>query len=137
MNVFYVYIFETTSKDGKKRFYTGYTKDLLRRGKEHRNGKGAKFFRGKKRPELKYFETVNSYLLFGFSVKSNTEFKNFILCDLADKRTVADTLNTTEYITGGTGSYDPEYDKQRMWFLVPNNFEFSNYVVKISGKNNE
>ena len=87
--------------------------------------------------ELKYFETVNSYLLFGFSVRSNTEFKNFILCDLADKRTVADTLNTTEYITGGTGSYDPEYDKQRMWFLVPNNFEFSNYVVKISGKNNE
>ena len=60
MSIFFVYIFETISKDGKKSFYTGYTKDLLRRGKEHRTGKGAKFFRGKKPPELKYFETYTS-----------------------------------------------------------------------------
>lgn len=87
--------------------------------------------------ELKYFETVNSYLLFGFTVKPQTEFKNFILCDLNDKKSVTNMLNTTVYITGGTGSYDPEQDKQRMWFLIPNGLEFSNSVVKISGKNNE
>jgi len=60
LNVFYVYIFETTSKDGKKSYYTGYSKDLLRRWSEHRSGKGAKFFRGKKRPKLKYFETYTN-----------------------------------------------------------------------------
>jgi putative endonuclease len=60
LNVFYVYIFETTSKDGKKRFYTGYTIDLLRRGKEHRSGRGAKFCRGKINLELKYFETYTN-----------------------------------------------------------------------------
>lgn len=87
--------------------------------------------------ELKYFETVNSYLLFGFSIKPRTAFKHFALCDLADKQTVANKLNTTAYIAGESGSYDPEYDKQRMWFLVPKNIEFSNHEVKISGKNNE
>jgi len=56
LSVYYVYIFETVAKDGKKRYYTGYTNDLLRRQKEHRNGKGAKFCRGKKSIKLKYFE---------------------------------------------------------------------------------
>ena len=87
--------------------------------------------------ELKYFETVNSYLLFGFTVKPQTDFKHFVLCDLEDKKNTANKLNTTNYITGGTGSYDPEHDKQRMWFLIPNDFEFSNHVVRIAGKNNE
>lgn len=56
LNVFYVYIFETITKNGKKRFYTGYTNNLLRRRNEHKNGRGAKIFRGKKDLKLKYFE---------------------------------------------------------------------------------
>ena len=56
MTFFYVYILETIGKNNKKRFYTGYTNNLKRRLEEHRNGRGAKFCRGKK-IELKYFET--------------------------------------------------------------------------------
>jgi len=56
MSVFYVYILEVMNKNGKKRYYTGYTNNLYRRWKEHRNGTGAKFCRGKKLIELKYFE---------------------------------------------------------------------------------
>ncbi|MFX1417347.1 MAG: GIY-YIG nuclease family protein [Promethearchaeota archaeon] len=56
MAVFYVYILEVMTKNGKKRFYTGYTNNLYRRWKEHRNGTGARFCRGKKLIELKYFE---------------------------------------------------------------------------------
>jgi len=57
MTFFYVYILETTSKNNKKRFYTGYTNNLSRRLAEHKKGVGAKFCRGKKKIELKYFET--------------------------------------------------------------------------------
>lgn len=60
LTVFYVYILETIAKNGKKRFYTGYTNDLYRRWNEHRKGKGAKFCRGKKYLELKYFETYTT-----------------------------------------------------------------------------
>jgi len=57
MSVYYVYILETTSNNGKKSFYTGYTNDLFRRVSEHKNGIGARYCRGKKKIELKYFET--------------------------------------------------------------------------------
>ncbi|MFW9895425.1 MAG: GIY-YIG nuclease family protein [Candidatus Thorarchaeota archaeon] len=60
MPVFYVYIIETIAKNGKKRFYTGYTNNLYRRWTEHQSGKGAKFCRGKKHLELKYFETYTN-----------------------------------------------------------------------------
>lgn len=56
MSIYYVYILETIAKGGKKRFYTGYTKNLQRRLSEHKNGTGAKFCRGKD-ITLKYFET--------------------------------------------------------------------------------
>jgi len=56
MNVYYVYILETISKKGKKSYYTGYTNNLYRRWNEHRTGTGARFCRGKKYIELKYFE---------------------------------------------------------------------------------
>ena len=58
--MYYVYILETVSRNGKKRFYTGYTNDLYRRWNEHRNGTGAKFCRGKKDIELKYFESYST-----------------------------------------------------------------------------
>ncbi len=60
LTVFFVYILETIAKNGKKRFYTGYTNNLYRRWNEHRSGKGAKFCRGKKHIELKYFETFTT-----------------------------------------------------------------------------
>ena len=58
--IFYVYILETVATNGKKRYFTGYTNNLYRRWSEHRNGKGAKFCRGKKYLELKYFETFTT-----------------------------------------------------------------------------
>jgi len=57
MSVFYVYIINTIGKNNKRRYYTGYTNDLYRRLEEHRAGKGARFTKGKKKIELKYFET--------------------------------------------------------------------------------
>jgi len=57
MAFYFVYILETIAKNNKKRFYTGYTNNLQRRLEEHKSGKGAKFCRGKKSIELKYFET--------------------------------------------------------------------------------
>ncbi len=60
MPVYYVYILETIGKNKKKRFYTGYTNNLYRRLSEHKNGTGAKFCRGKKQIELKYFETFTN-----------------------------------------------------------------------------
>jgi len=60
MVVYYVYILEVVAKNGKKMFYTGYTNDLYRRWKEHRNGTGAKFCRGKKSIGLRYFEIFSN-----------------------------------------------------------------------------
>jgi len=73
MSFFYVYILETIGKNNKKRFYTGYTKDLKRRLNEHRTGKGAKFCKGK-RINLKYFET---YLTRSEAMKRELEIKSF------------------------------------------------------------
>ena len=72
MSVFYVYILETITKNGKKNYYTGYTENLLRRIEEHKKGKGAKFCRGKK-IELKYFET---YLNRKKAMKRELEIKS-------------------------------------------------------------
>jgi putative endonuclease len=74
LNVFYVYIIETIAKNGKKRFYTGYTNDLYRRWNEHRSGKGAKFCRGKENLELKYFET---YITRKEAMNRELEIKTF------------------------------------------------------------
>jgi len=57
MSIYYVYILETIAKNNKKRFYTGYTNNLNRRLNEHKKGTGAKFCRGKKEIQLKYFES--------------------------------------------------------------------------------
>ncbi|KKK42853.1 MAG: GIY-YIG nuclease superfamily protein [Candidatus Lokiarchaeum sp. GC14_75] len=73
LNVYYVYILETVAKDGKKRYYTGYTNDLLRRWTQHRKGKGAKFCRGKN-IELKHFET---YITRKEAMRRELEIKSF------------------------------------------------------------
>lgn len=72
MTIFYVYMMETTSKKGTKKYYTGYTNNLFRRWKEHRSGRGAKFCRGKE-VELKYFET---YLNRGEAMQRELEIKS-------------------------------------------------------------
>ncbi len=59
MSLYYVYILETIAKNNKKRFYTGYTNNLNRRLQEHKKGTGAKFCRGKKKIQLKYFQTFD------------------------------------------------------------------------------
>ncbi len=74
LSVFYVYIIETIAKNGKKRFYTGYTNDLYRRWNEHRSGKGAKFCRGKINLELKYCEI---YLTRKEAMNRELEIKTF------------------------------------------------------------
>lgn len=53
---FYVYIL--LCMDGS--FYTGYTKDLDERIKQHENGKGAKYTKTHKPQKLAYFELFNS-----------------------------------------------------------------------------
>ena len=74
MSVFYVYILETTANNGKKTYYTGYTNNLLRRWTEHRKGTGAKYCRGKKEIELKYFETFTNR---SDAMKRELEIKTF------------------------------------------------------------
>jgi putative endonuclease len=41
-------------------FYTGYTKDLNERTKQHENGKGAKYTKTHRPQKLAYFELLNS-----------------------------------------------------------------------------
>jgi putative endonuclease len=53
---FYVYIL--LCSDGS--FYTGYTKDLDERTKQHQNGNGAKYTRTHKPEKLAYVEVFNS-----------------------------------------------------------------------------
>jgi putative endonuclease len=53
---FYVYILLCT--DGS--FYTGYTKDLDARTKQHQNGKGAKYTKSHKSDRVAYVELFDS-----------------------------------------------------------------------------
>jgi len=54
--VFYVYILQCT--DGS--FYTGYTKNLAERTKQHENGKGAKYTKSHKPQKIAYVEDLDS-----------------------------------------------------------------------------
>ena len=53
---FYVYIL--LCMDGS--FYTGYTKDLNERTRQHENGKGARYTKSHKPQKLAYVELFNS-----------------------------------------------------------------------------
>ena len=74
MSLYYVYILETTAKNNRKFFYTGYTNNLYRRLDEHKKGAGAKFCRGKKSISLKYFETFSER---SSAMKRELEIKTF------------------------------------------------------------
>ena len=87
MTFFYVYILETIGKNNKKRFYTGYTNNLKRRLEEHKNGRGAKFCRGKK-IELKYFETYTERkeaMRRELEIKTFSRKKKFELIKVSDE----------------------------------------------------
>ncbi len=73
-DIYFVYILETIAKNNKKRFYTGYTNNLNRRLQEHKKGTGAKFCRGKKKIQLKYFE---SFMERGEAMRRELEIKTF------------------------------------------------------------
>jgi len=53
---FYVYILQCT--DGS--FYTGYTKDLDERTRQHQNGKGAKYTKAHKPQTVEYVELFDT-----------------------------------------------------------------------------
>ncbi|MHA1490690.1 MAG: GIY-YIG nuclease family protein [Promethearchaeota archaeon] len=74
MSFYFVYIVEITTKTDKKSYYTGYTKDLHRRLKEHKNGVGARYCRGKKSIKLKYFQTFTERQE---AMKRELEIKSF------------------------------------------------------------
>ena len=47
MPTFYVYILECLDKKRRKSYYTGYTQDLKKRFRQHCDGKGARYTKGK------------------------------------------------------------------------------------------
>jgi len=53
-------------------FYTGYTKDLEERTKQHQNGKGARYTKAHKPQKLAYFEEHNSR---GVAMRREREIK--------------------------------------------------------------
>ncbi len=65
---FYVYILLCC--DGS--FYTGYTKDLEERTKQHQNGKGARYTKAHKPQKLAYFEEYDSR---GIAMRREREIK--------------------------------------------------------------
>lgn len=89
MPLYYVYILETVGKNQKKRYYTGYTNDLQRRISEHKKGIGAKFCKGKKKIELKYFETFTTRKE---AMRREIEIKSY---SKQKKRELVKNINTT------------------------------------------
>jgi putative endonuclease len=65
---FYVYIL--LCSDGS--FYTGYTKDIEARTRQHQNGKGAKYTKSHKPQKLAYVETHENR---GVAMKREREIK--------------------------------------------------------------
>ncbi|MBD3353886.1 MAG: GIY-YIG nuclease family protein [Candidatus Lokiarchaeota archaeon] len=56
---YYVYILKCIDKRGNVSYYTGSTKDLYKRFREHESGKGARYTKGKDL-ELVYYESYTS-----------------------------------------------------------------------------
>ena len=68
--VFYVYVILCKNRT----FYTGYTKDLIERLKQHLDGKGAKYLRGNKVKKLYYVEKYRTQLK---AIRREREIKKF------------------------------------------------------------
>jgi len=67
---FYVYILRCSDNS----LYTGWTTNLKRRLKEHKEGKGAKYTRGRTPLDLVYYEIFNSR---SEAQKRECEIKNY------------------------------------------------------------
>lgn len=86
---------------------------------------------------MKYFETVDSYLLFDFSIDPYKHFKHFVLCEEKEADEIRGKLKSLGYIITGTGNIDDETQKRRVWFKVKPTMEFSNHPFKITEINNQ
>jgi putative endonuclease len=73
MPVYYVYILECIDTHGKLSYYTGSTDDLVRRFDQHRQGKGARYTKGRQL-KLVFFETFPSR---SDAMKREYEIKDF------------------------------------------------------------
>lgn len=69
--------------------------------------------------DLKYFEMVDGYLLFGFTIEPWTYFKHFALCDESDASRIRGALQSAGLLVSGTGDRDPGARKRRVWFTLP------------------
>ena len=86
---------------------------------------------------MKYFETVDSYLLFDFSIDPYKHFIHFVLCEEREADEIRGKLKSIGYIITGTGDIDDETQKRRIWFKVKPTMEFSNHLAKITENNNQ
>ncbi len=70
---------------------------------------------------LRYFETLEGYLLLGFTKNSiGRHFKHFVACDEADgnqQRKIKEVLENAGYAVTGDGGYDDEPGRWRIYFL--------------------
>jgi TIR domain len=80
--------------------------------------------------DLKYFEMVDGYLLFGFRIEPWTYFKHFALCDDADASRVRGLLQSSDLWVSGAGDRDPGTKARRVWFTLPD------YPVEGPDRNN-
>ena len=86
---------------------------------------------------MKYFETVDSYLLFDFNIEPFKHFKHFVLCEEKDADDIRGKLKSLGYIVTGTGDVDDETQKRRIWFKIKPSMEFCNHPFKITEDNNQ
>lgn len=70
--------------------------------------------------DMKYFEMVDGYLLFGFKIEPWTYFKHFALCDEADASRVRGALQSAGFVVTGVGDRDLAARKRRVWFTLQN-----------------
>jgi len=75
------------------------------------------FYNFEKKAQLRYFETMDQYLLFGFLRRPKTLFKHFVVCPDQEIRRVRALLQGTGYVVTGT-DLDLETSRRRVWFLV-------------------
>jgi hypothetical protein len=87
--------------------------------------------------DLRYVETIDSYLLFSFHMQSYTNFKHFVLCELSEGKKVKDKLDNLGYIVTGSGDIDKQTGKRRVWFNIPESFDFSNCGFTIDENHNQ
>ena len=74
MRMFYVYVILCRNRT----FYTGYTKDIIERLKQHLDGKGARYLRGNKVKKLYYIEKYRSQRK---AIQREREIKKFTHLD--------------------------------------------------------